>query len=64
MAYYKDLKNGSYRLFVEAGKDLNGERDRRSKVVWPSGPRELKRMMLELNRGFGHAGCCIEENEF
>lgn len=48
MAYYKDLKNGSYRLFVEAGKDLNGERDRRSKVVWPSGSRELKRMMLEF----------------
>ena len=48
MAYYKDLENGSYRLFAEAGKDMNGKRDRRSKVVWPSGPRELKRMLLDF----------------
>lgn len=48
MGYYKPHKNGGYRLFAEAGRDMNGNRVRKTKVVYPSGPRELKRMLRDF----------------
>lgn len=40
--------NGGYRLVAEAGQDMNGNRIRKTKVVYPSGPRELKRMLRDF----------------
>ncbi|WP_088005639.1 site-specific integrase [Indiicoccus explosivorum] len=48
MAYSKDLGNGKYRLFAEVGKDRKGRRRRKTKIVTPSGQRELKRMLSDF----------------
>lgn len=48
MAYYKDLGNGRYRLFAEAGKNKKGERKRKTKIVNASGKRELNRLLTDF----------------
>lgn len=48
MAYYKDLGNGRYRLFAEAGRNKKGERKRKTKIVKASGKRELNRLLTDF----------------
>lgn len=48
MAYYKDLGNGRYRLFAEAGKGKKGRRKRKTRIVQASGIRELNRLLSDF----------------
>lgn len=48
VAYYKDLGDGRYRLFAEAGKGKKGKRKRKTKIVRASGTRELNRLLSDF----------------
>lgn len=48
MGYYVELKNGKYKLYVEAGYDAKGRRKRKTRTVTATGKRQAQRLLRDF----------------
>lgn len=48
MGSYKEVSKGRYRLFVELGYDAEGKRQRKTKTVQATGPRQAAKLLFEF----------------